>query len=165
MESKYALIKAANGCKGRTKDEVTEALQQLVQIAKLEISNELMGEIPLMHGELVEHSFELFAQFQSTFREKLEAAMVEGVALPSEVDSISTMDAINADLLQNRFGIEKSTATSDKVIAMSTLLRDLKQACSFMAVKVSDFLDVHKYEINNRDGLTFLRLGNGVLSH
>ena len=161
VESKYAFIKEANGCRGRSKEEVSEALKHLVQIATLEISDELMADLSHMHGECIQHSEELYEEAKSSFTEKLEAAMLDDVAIPSEVESVSTMDGISADLLQSHFGIQKSSATSEKVIAMSTLLRDLKQACSFMDVKVSDFLDIRKYEINNRAGLTFLRLGNG----
>eukprot|EP00435_Cladocopium_sp_Y103_P063797 s158_g25.t1 len=161
VTTKYAFIKQANACGVQGDAEVKDALAEVAKITQMS-ENPKVLELAHLHGKFLEQSKEMFAQIRDSFIQKLDAALVKNADIPGAVDGISTLDAITPEFLESSFSITTSSEVSDKTIAMSTLLRDVKVAASFMAVKPEDFVETKDYELNNREGLTFLCLASSI---
>ena len=151
-ESKYQFIKEANVTKSRSEEDITGAIQRMSDVAKTEVD---VPALVSLYGELVARSEESFHEIRKSFVEKLEAATVD-VKIPPEVDSIASVDGITQDFLAKCFDMKVSVAVSEKTVSMTSLLRDIKLACSYMGTSVSEFIDITAYEINNREGLAYL---------
>ena len=135
-----------------------DALTDLAKVTTLREDAKLL-ELAHLHGKLVAQGKEVFVQLREAFVQKLDQATVK-ISIPSEVETMCTLDSITSEFLDSQFNMKTSSAVSDKAISMSTLLRDVAVACSYMGIKADDFLDLKPYEINNREGLTFLCLDN-----
>ena len=158
VTTKYAFIKQANLCAEKGEGEVMDALTDLAKVTTLREDAKLL-ELAHLHGKLVAQGKEVFVQLREAFVQKLDQATVK-ISIPSEVETMCTLDSITSEFLDSQFNMKTSSAVSDKAISMSTLLRDVSVACSYMGIKADDFLDLKPYEINNREGLTFLCLDN-----
>ena len=157
VTSKYAFIKQANSCAEHGEEDIKNALAELARMSNVSEPSKVLDLAPL-YGKFLAQKNELFEHLRTSFVEKLNASMVENAEIPPEVESISTLDTITSEFLDSKFNMKTSSSVSDQTIAMSTLLRDVKVACSYMGIQPEDFIDTKQCEINNRHGLTFLRL-------
>jgi uncharacterized protein YutE (UPF0331/DUF86 family) len=156
VESKYQFIKEAKATKSRSEEDITSAIQRVAALANMEVD---VSALVSLYGELVARAEESFDETRKSFLEKLEEAKVTDVKIPPEVDSIASVTDITQDFLAKFFDMKVSVAVSEKTIAMTQLLRDIKLACSYMGTDVGTFIDTTQYEINNREGLGFLYPG------
>lgn len=155
--TQYAFIKEARDNAGRTSDEILGAFQELARLTKL-MEAETLDQLVSVRQKFIDSGKTQFEEVKTCFTEKLDASMVQNAVIPAEVESISSIDSITADFLQKNFDMQESANVSEKTIALTTLLRDAKVACSFMGIDVKEFIDTKKYEVNNRSGLAFLYL-------
>lgn len=158
QESKYAFIKDALQSEA-SGDHLTKAVEYLEKFVDFNTSDPKGGPVDVtavaaLAGKLVEEGKEWKENIVQEFTTKLDESMVSDVVVPPEVESMTEMDQIKSDWVEQAFPMDRSVQVSETTVQMSTRLRDLKVAMSYLGT----FLDPTPYEINHRTCLLYLCL-------
>ena len=155
-EKKYQSIRDAKTCESRPLHEFESAITALYTRANL-AEQVNMKDLVDVRAEFIKSGKESYAEFRQSFTENLTASMVTNVQLPPVVDSVTSVDMLTQEFLDKHFDMKASERISNQTIKMTTLLRDIKVACSHMGVNPGDFIDnFASFEINSREGLGYL---------
>ena len=164
--NKYEFIKVANLHQEShsAEENVCQEVMSILTFAKYQPQGEatvetLVNQVMEMRQFVLQEASSLFETEKKAFVDLLEASMVDGFAIPAEVERINTIDGITDEMLQTHFSIKKSAHLSQQTINMSAAIRDATNASKQMGLKLKSFVDLTKYQINHHSALSFLCLG------
>ena len=159
-EIQYTFIRTTRSVRKYSDEEIKQLLSFTASLAETEWKDTDTVLVMEFRRIVMSGSQDLFAAIREELMEKLNGCIVEGYEVPEAVEGITALDAITDEVVDESFGLDKSMALSEKTIKMTSLIRDVKAACSFMGIQDDTELitDMRDFEINNRNGLRFLCL-------